>query len=184
VGVGSVTEDEGRACRAAIEERYAKELMRLGKLPLADAEDGYLHMHALYTHISAHAHTIHTTGGVRVSTDMGGRVGGRTTKDAWATVKGDAIKQAEAHAGLAKELQEHVERPLLDYREQQKLKRKDVRRRPHGPTCAPCVPDPSRPRQTEATIAKDRRNMAVREADVERVRRALVSQNRPYRGGP
>ena len=28
---------------------------------------------------------------------------------------------------MAKELQEHVERPLLDYREQQKLKRKDVR---------------------------------------------------------
>ena len=51
-----------------------------------------------------------------------------TTKEAWTAVKSDLLKQADGRVAMAKELQEHVERPLLDYREQQKLKRKDVRR--------------------------------------------------------
>ena len=72
-----------------------------------------------------------------------------TTKEAWASAKGDAQRTSDTHLAFAKELQEHVERPLLDFREQQKNKRKD----------------------TEATISKDRKAMAVREAEIERARK-------------
>ena len=104
----------------------------------------------------------------------------RTAKEAWAAIKSDTLKQAEIHAGFVRELQEHAERPLLDFKEQQKLKKKDVcavadtaqtvgERSLTSSHDHPQVWYPSC--QMENIIVKDRKNMASREADIERVRK-------------